>query len=188
MRLRATLWPIAGALLLSAAAVLPARAEHGADRSGLIRLQADSDEGILLAQAIKDWLVSDLGSQRVFRSVKYLVVQDWVRERGFDQLDARQRKLYRDPSRYDAPLVQLILVTVPAARERPAEAIFTWAVPLRLWDDLSREVSGLAADLGKTFASAHERPMRILFRFGDAEVLRLAATPDGRAATIFSYR
>ncbi len=166
----------------------PAAAAPTSGRSALIRLQADTDDGILLAQAIKDWLVSDLGSQRVFRTVKYMVVQDWVREHGIEGLDAKQRSVYRDPARYDAPLIQVIAVTVPRALDRPAEAVLTWAVPLRLWEDLSREVSSLAADMGRTFAASQGRPMRILLRFGDAEVLRLSATPDGQTRPIFSYR
>lgn len=181
------------AALLATAAMLiatapPAAAAPGSGRSQLTRLSADTDQGILLAQAMKDWLVSDLGSQRVFQTVKYVIVQDWVREHGFEGLDAKKRRVYRDPSSYDAPIVQWIAVTVPNGPDTPAEAILTWDVPLRLWDELSREVSGLAADMGRVFAADQGRPVRVLLRFGDAEVLRLSATPDGQSETIFSYR
>ncbi|HEX7125975.1 MAG TPA: hypothetical protein VF406_09365 [Thermodesulfobacteriota bacterium] len=181
------------AALLAAAAMLvaavpPAAARPDAGRSQLTRLSADTDEGILLAQAMKDWLVLDLGSQRVFQTVKYVIVQDWVREYGFEGLDAKKRRVYRDPSRYDAPIVQWIAVTMPKGADTPAEAVLTWDVPLHLWEELSRDVTALAADMGKYFAAQEGRPMRILLRFRDAEVLRLSAAPDGRAETIFSYR
>lgn len=186
--MRHTLAALVAAAAVLVAAAPPGAAAPGSGRSQLTRLSADTDQGILLAQAMKDWLVSDLGSQRVFQTVKYVVVQDWVREYGFEGLDAKKRQVYRDPSRYDVPIVQWIAVTMPKGVDTPAEAVLTWDVPLHLWDELSRDVSALTADMGKIFAAEEGRPMRVLLRFGDAEVLRLSATPDGRARTIFSYR
>jgi hypothetical protein len=177
---------VAAALLLAALA-WPAAAAPG--RSALVRLQADSDEAIVLAQGIKDWLVTDLQAQRVFQAVRYLIVQQWAREKGLEALDARERALYRDPSRYPEPIVKIIAVTAGRPGEaRPVEAVLTWDVPLELWEDLARDVTTTVGDLGRAFGPVTRRGLRVIVRFRDAEVLRLAATVDGQTQTIFAYR
>lgn len=158
-------------------------------KAGLIRLQGDSDDAILLAQAAKEWLLTDLGSQRTFQVVKYVIVQHWARERGLDALDARERQLYRDPARYDRPIVQNIWVSLARTPEtKPIDAVLTWDVPLELWQELVRDVTAVMADLARHMSTSAGRPARLVVRFRDAEVLRLTATAAGEAYTIFSYR
>lgn len=186
LRRRSAIAAVVGAALLLAEPS-PA-ATRGAAKEALIRLQADSDEAILVAQAIKDWLMTDLGSQRVLQGTKYLIVQQWVRERGLEGLSEQERALYRDPSRYDLPIIQVIWVGAAKGGQAAAEAVLTWDVALGLWDEIAREVTAVMSDLGRTFAAARRRPFRVVVRFRDAEVLRIAATPDGLSQAIFSYR
>ncbi len=177
---------VAGFVLLTAAP--PEAATPGRTKEALIRLQADSDEAILLAQAMKDWLMTDFGSQRVLQNAKYLIVQQWVLERGIEGLTAHEQALYRDPSRYDLPIVQLIWVTAGKGERRPAEAVLTWDLPLELWSDLGRDVTAVVSDLARTFSASLQRPVRAIVRFRDAEVLRVVAAPNSVPETIFSYR
>lgn len=181
-------WPgaIAGIVLL--VAVPSHAATPGRAKETLVRLQADSDEAILLAQAMKDWLMTDFGSQRVFQNAKYLIVQQWVLERGIEGLSARERALYRDPSRYDLPIVQVIWVRTGKGEQGTAEAVLTWDLPLDLWSDLGREVTAVISDLARTFAASRQRLLRVVVRFRDAEVLRVVAAPNSLPEAIFSYR
>ncbi len=177
---------VAGIVLLAAAPSLAAAGR--AAKEALIRLQADSDEAILIAQGMKDWLMTDFGSQRVLQNAKYLIVQQWVLERGIEGLNAREQALYRDPSRYDLPIVQVIWVRAGRGEHATTEAVLTWDLPLELWSDLGREATAVISDLARTFAGSRQRPVRIVVRFRDAEVLRVVAMPNGLSETIFSYR
>lgn len=186
------MWPYARILVpgLAAALVLLCASPPGhAGRGDLVRLQGDSDEAILIAQSIKDWLLTDLGSQRVLMNARTLIVQHRAREGGVGGLTDRERAWLRDPSRYDRLIVQHIRVETKGTGARATvDVLLTWDVALELWQPLSGDVAGLMGALAETMAAGYDRPVRVLVRFRDAEVLRVAADPGAPAGTIFSYR